>query len=216
MDSRLKAQSTATFIQGETTPKRERKEKVETNSGSTMGGSGATGNYANTQVKSKTQKKKDKAAAKTALTTVVEEAEDDDDVTTVLAASTGPVNKNAGKAKKSKPPGGGGAKPAATAATTPADGKSKQKPKRQIPGKVHKTGCFLCGKNHEPAKCDGYQAVPIDERWDRMREKQRDGDICVCCFELGHRSPDCETFTSCGTTGCTKRHHKILHRPAKN
>ncbi|XP_053392388.1 uncharacterized protein LOC128555057 [Mercenaria mercenaria] len=43
------------------------------------------------------------------------------------------------------------------------------------------------------------------------RKKARDVGLCFMCLRDNHRGNNCKNFRVCGTNGCTKNHHKLLH-----
>ena len=88
-----------------------------------------------------------------------------------------------------------------------------QKKKDSRPQLKHYTsGCVWCGASHHPKSCQKLSQLPFQERWDRIRQRVKDGgqEICFVCFGE-HKAPDC-TASPCGVKGCQKRHNKMLHR----
>jgi hypothetical protein len=74
---------------------------------------------------------------------------------------------------------------------------------------AHKYGCAWCGQGHDMNSCGKVKDMPVQERWDRMRERMRLEVICVACLKQGHKSTDCDK--ACGVTGCLRRHATLLH-----
>ena len=44
-----------------------------------------------------------------------------------------------------------------------------------------------------------------------MPKPQRKPNLCFSCLEGGHRSRECLLTAACGTDGCKKKRHKLLH-----
>ena len=69
--------------------------------------------------------------------------------------------------------------------------------------------CPICQKDctavHE---CKLFLSLPVDERWKRVKSLKH----CFSCLKGGHQVQQC-FFKSklCGTNGCTRVHHKLLH-----
>jgi hypothetical protein len=81
-----------------------------------------------------------------------------------------------------------------------------------------KTGCVWCGGAHPHKGCGKINSLSSpNERFARLRERiKADGrEICYSCFDE-HKSPDCPKSSACGVGNppCTKRHHRLLHKPS--
>ena len=44
-------------------------------------------------------------------------------------------------------------------------------------------------------------------------EKAKEFKLCFCCLAGKHVVKDC-TYKACGVKGCSRRHHRLLHREA--
>lgn len=72
--------------------------------------------------------------------------------------------------------------------------------------------CLFCGaKNHRTPKCTSVDQLNTNQRWDKIRYK-----CCYRCLlprnEEGHPNAGCTFESRCGTQGCDRFHHPLLHR----
>ena len=75
-----------------------------------------------------------------------------------------------------------------------------------------KTGhdCPLKDGKHPLWKCEKFLKMTCQARC----EKAKDLKLCFCCLAGKHVVKDC-TYKACGAKGCCRRHHRLLHREAK-
>jgi hypothetical protein len=63
--------------------------------------------------------------------------------------------------------------------------------------------------------CNKVKSMGVQERWDRIRERQRSENICNNCWAINdHKAHEC-TKKECSVQGCGKRHHALLHQDPK-
>ena len=74
-----------------------------------------------------------------------------------------------------------------------------------------KTGhdCPLKDGKHPLWKCEKFLKVTCQARYEKAKELK----LCFCCLARKHVVKDC-TFKACGVKGCSRRHHRLLHREA--
>lgn len=102
-----------------------------------------------------------------------------------------------------KVPSGSGSQQAGPKRSNVRDGKLK-------PAGVYASAvqrCPLCEEGHPLFKCPKFKELSIEKRADVIKEKS----LCLRCLEPGHRGSTCERTKSCGTDGCTGKHHYLLH-----
>lgn len=69
--------------------------------------------------------------------------------------------------------------------------------------------CNACnGKTHDIYECPKFLAMSLNDRWETVKSKQ----ICRICLGRNHVLR-CESKSLCGESGCTVKHHKLLHNP---
>ncbi|XP_055613361.1 uncharacterized protein LOC129759847 [Uranotaenia lowii] len=69
-----------------------------------------------------------------------------------------------------------------------------------------KKGCPSCSGEHYLKYCEKFKSLEIDDRWHFIQSM----GICrTCLFAHGKRS--CRSNNRCGVSGCTSRHHPLLH-----
>jgi hypothetical protein len=143
------------------------------------------------------------------------------------AAAAAPVPKPAAaagsaKAKKKKTGAKGKKKPAAGGLLAEVESDDEEEhmgpgalASNKAPPKMTLThylkGCVWCGANHAMKSCGALKALPIQERWERLRQRTTatKEDICFQCFG-DHKATECQS-PPCGINGCSKRHSKLLH-----
>lgn len=67
--------------------------------------------------------------------------------------------------------------------------------------------CPLGDGDHPVFKCKKFIEMNPDDR----AETAKEANLCFSCLEGGHRSRECPLTEACGTDGCKKKHHKLLH-----
>lgn len=67
--------------------------------------------------------------------------------------------------------------------------------------------CVQCGEDHKLSQCPGYNKLPVNQRWDMIKQK----GCCFSCLLKGHTVKECRSRIPCGMNGCVKRHHPSLH-----
>ncbi|XP_039441988.1 uncharacterized protein LOC120422570 [Culex pipiens pallens] len=65
--------------------------------------------------------------------------------------------------------------------------------------------CDLCEDTHLTFKCAAFNALRVDQRMEKVREKR----VCFNCLRAGHGAKKCRRASSCGK--CQRRHHTLLH-----
>jgi DNA-binding transcriptional regulator YiaG len=71
-----------------------------------------------------------------------------------------------------------------------------------------KPGCSHCGGPHGIWNCDSFKSVTCEQRWQEAKEKR----LCYRCLGNTHVGQACKRTATCGIDGCTKSHHRLLHR----
>lgn len=78
--------------------------------------------------------------------------------------------------------------------------------RQQVSPKRHQ--CFQCGKAHGLWKCDEFRNLPINERWNLVKQKR----ICSGCLRANdHFQESCPDKRQCNFTDCERFHNKLLH-----
>ena len=74
-----------------------------------------------------------------------------------------------------------------------------------------KTGqdCLMKDGNHPLWKCEKVLKITCQARYEKVRVLK----LCYCCLAGKHVVEDC-TYKACGVKGCSRRHHRLLHREA--
>jgi hypothetical protein len=68
--------------------------------------------------------------------------------------------------------------------------------------------CFYCkGKGHLVVDCFKFKGTKIKEKYEFLKKN----GICYCCLLGKHLLKDCTKKRVCGTNGCSREHHKLLH-----
>lgn len=79
---------------------------------------------------------------------------------------------------------------------------TKQTPKQTKPD------CLFCSRgNHDISVCSQFLKLNVNKRWEYLKKKH----ICYVCLRKMHKST-CPDKKECGTEGCKKFHHKVLHK----
>ena len=72
--------------------------------------------------------------------------------------------------------------------------------------KAKRSKCLTCGKEgHKLENCSKFKDLSVDERWEEIKNHK----ICRSCLKK-HKFP-CKSTNVCGKTGCTYKHHNLLH-----
>ena len=76
---------------------------------------------------------------------------------------------------------------------------------------VKKTGhdCPLKDGKHPLWKCDTFLKMTCQARYEKFKELK----LCFCCLAGKHVVKN-GTYKACGVKGCSRRHHRLLHREA--
>ncbi|MCG8430984.1 MAG: DUF1759 domain-containing protein, partial [Candidatus Omnitrophica bacterium] len=72
--------------------------------------------------------------------------------------------------------------------------------------------CPLCGEAHHVVKCKNWTDLNTNQRWETAKSK----GLCYRCLCEGHLGSSCKNDRKCGIDGCTKLHHRHLHRREKD
>ena len=69
--------------------------------------------------------------------------------------------------------------------------------------------CPLKDGKHPLWKCEKFLKMTCQARSEKTKELK----LCFCCLAGKHVVKDC-TYKACGVKGCSRRHHRLLHREA--
>ena len=69
-----------------------------------------------------------------------------------------------------------------------------------------KDTCLCCKGDHDTQKCPKLRNMDVDSRWAWARTE----NVCFRCMKRRHRRGSCKA-KSCGTRGCRRPHHALLH-----
>ena len=67
--------------------------------------------------------------------------------------------------------------------------------------------CWSCSANHYVWDCPNFKRKSVSERLQFMRQAR----LCDNCAKRGHVSRYCLAKPGCNVSGCTRRHHFLLH-----
>ena len=67
--------------------------------------------------------------------------------------------------------------------------------------------CNLCEGEHRLQTCPKFVSLGIQDRWRLIKGR----GLCFSCLGSGHISSGCKRATTCTKTGCSLRHHPLLH-----
>ncbi|XP_037047880.1 uncharacterized protein LOC119082466 [Bradysia coprophila] len=71
--------------------------------------------------------------------------------------------------------------------------------------------CDVCNKNsHYTIDCRKFLAMALSDRWECVKNKK----LCKICLG-NHHIQRCESKLLCGESGCTIKHHRLLHNSTK-
>ena len=70
--------------------------------------------------------------------------------------------------------------------------------------------CSFCKAKHKITKCETFTKLAPAARYESAKTKR----LCFNCLGIGHDYPTCASTNTCFTTGCGKKHHTLLHKPA--
>ncbi|XP_055628954.1 uncharacterized protein LOC129770265 [Toxorhynchites rutilus septentrionalis] len=77
--------------------------------------------------------------------------------------------------------------------------------RKQISEDQHATCCICNGTCVSVERCKKFLSFDHSTRWQNMRERK----LCRCCLKK-HRG-FCKSKNECGVSGCTSKHHQLLH-----
>ena len=72
-------------------------------------------------------------------------------------------------------------------------------------------GCVHCRGSHELDRCSTFPKLGLDKR----REAILKANLCLSCLRRGHWVFTCPSKKACGTDGCVKIHHPLIHPAPK-
>ncbi|XP_026331796.1 uncharacterized protein LOC113239143 [Hyposmocoma kahamanoa] len=82
-----------------------------------------------------------------------------------------------------------------------------RKPVQKIYTTTEQSTCTLCNSTeHEAASCSRFLEADSDERWNIAKAK----NLCFRCLKYRSKKHGCKRIC-CGTDGCTRCHHNLLH-----
>ena len=67
--------------------------------------------------------------------------------------------------------------------------------------------CCVCTGNHSLLKCEVFQKLSVDERWQTVKRL----GLCFRCLADNHHGKSCPRSKQCGINGCTGTHQNLLH-----
>ena len=67
--------------------------------------------------------------------------------------------------------------------------------------------CNICREQHRIWECQLFLQKDASERWNIAKRFQ----LCYRCLAEGHQGKSCRRTRRCGTNGCLKVHHRLLH-----
>lgn len=71
--------------------------------------------------------------------------------------------------------------------------------------------CFVChNTSHDTPDCRKLVNMSINDRWEAIKTNK----LCRICLG-NHYSTKCESTSLCGESGCTMKHHRLLHNSSK-
>jgi len=87
---------------------------------------------------------------------------------------------------------------------------NQQKKDKQFEQKDFKQKkCSYCQKTgHAIQKCQKFKDADVNTKWTEVKDKR----LCFACLNFGHGVPICRSKKICGTDGCEKFHHTLLHK----
>ena len=68
--------------------------------------------------------------------------------------------------------------------------------------------CGVCHGSHGAWACPTLQKLDCDGRWEHANQ----AGLCFRCLGSGHIGTACRNTRPCGINGCTRTHHRLLHR----
>lgn len=94
-----------------------------------------------------------------------------------------------------------------THSSTPTNKDDNQKLSSISEYKSEAQKCRICsGPCHSPKMCKKFESYNLKERWSSVRAN----NLCWFCLRF-HKGRRCRNRGVCGTNGCTRNHHKLLH-----
>lgn len=86
---------------------------------------------------------------------------------------------------------------------------SSDNPKRST--NSHDKNCQMCNKSsHNTDECRKFIGMSLNDRWETIKNNK----ICRVCLG-NHHVLRCEAKSLCGESGCTVKHHRLLHNPTR-
>ena len=67
--------------------------------------------------------------------------------------------------------------------------------------------CCVCTGNHPPVKCEAFQKLSVDKRWQTVKGF----GLCFRCLAEGHHGKSCQKSKPCGINRCKGTHQNLLH-----
>lgn len=96
-----------------------------------------------------------------------------------------------------------------TKSTNHNDKKSKGNPKLNT--NSESTTCSACdGRAHTIYECRKFLGMSLNDKWETVKSRK----LCRICLGT-HHDLRCESNALCGESGCTVKHHRLLHNPKK-
>ena len=72
--------------------------------------------------------------------------------------------------------------------------------------------CVWCDqRGHSPFTCANLKSIPVQQRWEKLRQRWKTQTTCSRCLQDNHGSPACPLQKTCGVAGCGKAHATPLH-----
>ena len=67
--------------------------------------------------------------------------------------------------------------------------------------------CHVCTGNHPVWKCEAFQKLCNDSRWQKVKEL----GLCFRCLGVNHHGTYCTRSKQCNVNGCKGNLHSLLH-----
>ncbi|CDW61149.1 DUF1758 domain containing protein, partial [Trichuris trichiura] len=67
--------------------------------------------------------------------------------------------------------------------------------------------CAACNRSHPLTQCEQFNSMTLDDRLKVARKAK----CCFVCLSVGHQSRTCNVQKSCPISGCSRKHHRLLH-----
>jgi len=72
---------------------------------------------------------------------------------------------------------------------------------------VVKIPCVVCNEMHKVLYCDQFRKLSVKERIEVVKKH----NLCEVCLLGNHSTENCRRTTTCGVSGCVKRHTRFIH-----